>query len=250
MLGQPRQDDARHDLDRAGRPAPLDIDPLQALQEAAEVDQQARPVAPDRVKGYAHPLPRVDHVVDRAGRVARTAPVDPGGAEIRSHPRQQRGGGHVPPQPFPVLEGCRVERQRAVPVAPAHHPGLGILRGVAQGRAICVAVHDGEVVMLRRKRRGARHRLPAQARPPGGGDRQLSAGVVSRRQVGSGEAAAGRGGEATAVHRDPVAAPPDQENLLREGIGPRVGAGLAQARQQAGRLRGSPPARWAVARDA
>ncbi|MGT2486752.1 hypothetical protein ACU4GA_13810 [Methylobacterium oryzae CBMB20] len=42
MLGQPPQGDARHDLGGAGRPAPLRLDPLQALQEAAEVDQQAR----------------------------------------------------------------------------------------------------------------------------------------------------------------------------------------------------------------
>ena len=65
------QGDARHDLaERAGQRRSLD--PLQALQEAAEVDQQARR-SPRPRRGAAHPLPRGDHVVGRA-RPGRAEP--------------------------------------------------------------------------------------------------------------------------------------------------------------------------------
>ena len=238
MLGEPPEGDARHDLGGARRPAPLDLDPLQALQETAQVDQQAGQVAADRVEGAAHPPPGRDHVVRRRGRIARAAAVDPRGSEFAPHPGQQSGGCHVPPQPLARLERGRVDQRDPVPAATAHHPGERVLGGVAQDRlrSPLPPLH-GQLAMLRGEGGLAPGRLPAQARPPGRAERQPRAGGIPVRQIGRREGPAGCRREASAPHRDPVSAAPDDQRILGERIGPGIGAGLAQPAQQAGSLR-------------
>ncbi|KQP52393.1 hypothetical protein ASF41_12090 [Methylobacterium sp. Leaf111] len=72
MFGQARRGDPRHHLRRAGRPASLRLDPLQALEEAAQVDQQAGQVAVDGIEGRPDPLACGQHRVGAGGRIPRT----------------------------------------------------------------------------------------------------------------------------------------------------------------------------------
>jgi hypothetical protein len=50
----------QHDLRRPGRPSPLPLHVLKALEEATDVEQQAGEFRPNRIERVAHALPRGD----------------------------------------------------------------------------------------------------------------------------------------------------------------------------------------------
>ena len=69
---QPIEAELQHHLGRARRPAALALDVVQALEEAADVDQQAGEFRPDRVERVPHALARADHRLGE-GRGRRAA---------------------------------------------------------------------------------------------------------------------------------------------------------------------------------
>ena len=131
MAREPVERELQHDLGRARRPGAFALDVFQALEEAADVEQQAGEFRADRIERLMHALARRDHGLgESAGALAAGAAA--AGRDrarpVRGGARHQMGAGEIRAQPFAGLQLMRRDQGAAVAATAAREPGQRAFR--------------------------------------------------------------------------------------------------------------------------
>src|SRR5947209_20549338 len=106
----------QHDLSRAWRPAPLTLDSLQPLEEAAHVEQQSGELRPDGVKRAAQLLARRNHHIREGAGAALSAPaVRKRCIPARRDARRHVCAGEIATQPLTGLQLHALDQRLSVP---------------------------------------------------------------------------------------------------------------------------------------